>query len=1123
MSGSTDQPGASPTSADAALHPLATRRVRLLVALAIGSVGGAFLLTRQLDRWWAHTIDDAAITFSYLETLLSGGGLAIRPGEPHIEAYTNALWLFTLAPFGALGVDLMAAAKIIGSACAVLTASVCFGANVRIGRDHSIAALVGPLLLLGAPLYVFWAVAGLEAPLYGLLLSVIAWRAVADTARWQGRAWGAVGPIAQALLVICRPDGIVYVVLVQGWCALAALLGVLWQRADTRAEAANAEPADADLDGAGVRYGLRHWLRGAVWCAGLYALYFGWHWLYFEEILPNSFRAKDPSQDGVARLMDWQSDGWSYVREAAIKYRVQYPLYAAIAVGLLVPRTARPMTLLVAMLGVGLFFAVYAGGDWMPEWRFIAHFWPIVALIVGLGAVAAAYAIESLLLWPTRRIPVNPRVTAAIVALVMVALEASLVAHAWQRWEPAWQARTKARHGNYWVTYDAVHKRGRFWNEVGERAGLVAARVADVDAGGITWNNPIGFIDLGKLADPSIPRHHPRVEGHVRDYIFGEERPDVFHIHGAWRGAYGMPEMWQWDTDYAPVGGPLRERFAPYADNRIRLDAFTVDGPSAIGSRAIDAGDGLQIARGRLLFDHRPTAAGRLTMQLLGHATGRELPTALIARPCDIPATATATDTDTDADTGTARIPIEWAAGLVDVRRLKRIGWVTGIASGPISRGLRKSPCLEFAVAGRGGADGAVIATSRSTTAPPPAPLLRIVDAWRKRLAADPRALLSRQRSPLSPASARLLCAALDLRAPGRCRDLLWHNDALRTAATASLRTAVEQAKKRLALEPIVFHAGLRTAAWWLVAGREAAGKPRWTELPDDYRSFAKDVSSRLTRAADDQLHAGHIDAKTRELLRLALRVQPTNLRARRLLELNRERMPPPVRSIEGKLRADLLSTPHTIGRALSGADAAAVIASYVRDGELLGAWRCLADGPCSAAKRDADVARWDVWLTAMFTGTPPRHPPPIDREVVGFEGGLDGFVLSGKAFGPGPVRGALVGQNRVHNGEGSARLDSFHGNDKAQGTATGPLFLIEHDFIGMFIGGGDGRSGAKVQLRIGERVVHESGNPKKCETMAVVVWDVRQYRDKTARIVVVDHGSGSWAHVSVDGIAFLR
>ncbi len=145
------------------------------------------------------------------------------------------------------------------------------------------------------------------------------------------------------------------------------------------------------------------------------------------------------------------------------------------------------------------------------------------------------------------------------------------------------------------------------------------------------------------------------------------------------------------------------------------------------------------------------------------------------------------------------------------------------------------------------------------------------------------------------------------------------------------------------------------------------------------------------------------------------------------------------------------------------------------------------------------------------------------------FEGSTyDGWTPSGSAFGDAPLRlpvpdyqgnVASRGQGLVgsHNGRFSGSVGD---RDALTGTLTSPQFTINRDYVGFLIGGGAHAGKTCVNLEVDGKVVlsatGENANPMRWKN-----FDVRPFRGKHARLVVVDQERGGWGNISLDHVLF--
>ena len=85
-------------------------------------------------------------------------------------------------------------------------------------------------------------------------------------------------------------------------------------------------------------------------------------------------------------------------------------------------------------------------------------------------------------------------------------------------------------------------------------------------------------------------------------------------------------------------------------------------------------------------------------------------------------------------------------------------------------------------------------------------------------------------------------------------------------------------------------------------------------------------------------------------------------------------------------------------------------------------------------------------------------------------------------------------------------------------GRLTSPDFQIRGNVISLLIGGGQAPDVERIQLIIDNQPVRSATG---CDTdwMGLRVWNVAQFKGKSARYVIEDRGTGSWGHVLIDEI----
>ncbi len=180
----------TPRQAPPLFSPAPAPRWRNLTAvsvLVLAAICG-IALALQMYHFWPFITDDAYISLRYSQRLLQGHGLTWNDMRPAVEGYTNLLWVLLCAGLGALGMQLDAAAHLLGVVSIVIAIAA---VAAQIYRDYPvkirfISALIGCLALcLSAPVAV-WSLGGLEQP---LLAAWLAWAAYFGV-RWVSSSKG---------------------------------------------------------------------------------------------------------------------------------------------------------------------------------------------------------------------------------------------------------------------------------------------------------------------------------------------------------------------------------------------------------------------------------------------------------------------------------------------------------------------------------------------------------------------------------------------------------------------------------------------------------------------------------------------------------------------------------------------------------------------------------------------------------------------------------------------------------------------------------------------------------------------------------------------------------------------
>ncbi len=236
------------------------RERRVLIISGLWLIG--VLLTLPFRSYFPF--DDTYITFRYAANLAHGLGLVWNPGGAHTEGFTNFLYVVLLAPFSAVGVDLMNAGQWLCLMSVLVTA---FGiSRIVRGTLRSHGATFGvfaALLYLADPFTWINALSALETSIF-VMFVVLAFDQLARS-KWRGMF------LAATLATLTRPEGGLLV----GVCLGAGLLGI------------------SGHDRLAGRTEQPRMLRDAVLYSFLpLAAYALWKLYYFGDLLPNSFHVK---------------------------------------------------------------------------------------------------------------------------------------------------------------------------------------------------------------------------------------------------------------------------------------------------------------------------------------------------------------------------------------------------------------------------------------------------------------------------------------------------------------------------------------------------------------------------------------------------------------------------------------------------------------------------------------------------------------------------------------------------------------------------------------------------------------------------------------------------------------
>lgn len=448
--------------------------------------------------FWDSTVDDAYISFRYSQNFAHGDGLVWNPGE-RVEGYSNFLWVILLAGTEVVGLGIVEPSRWLGFAATAGTLVAVYLLARELSEDAADAAAVfalSALMLVFAAPVAFWTFAGLETPLFVMLVALCLWLHIREDA---GAASLPLSAIVALLAALTRPEGLLL--------ALGILLLKL-VRASLQAIPARG------VDKATVRQ-IGLWI--AVFAVP-YAAFLLFRVSYYGSLLPNTYYQKLDGQT----ILSW--DRYEYGYQYVKQFWEQYGLVLIFPLPLvpLLLRASRPAAIpLVAFGAAWTLYVVYAGADFLQFFRFLAPVLPIAYVLSATALIAIARFAASFLTARNRRI--SAAHARAFVLLAMLPVSASLM-H---------------------VPQPLINE-ARFWEAVADQRYEISEwlRTQDPDvviavnaAGQLPYWSEVRSIDTLGLTDEHIARREPynvepRTPGHMKGdarYILNR-RPDIIIV-----------------------------------------------------------------------------------------------------------------------------------------------------------------------------------------------------------------------------------------------------------------------------------------------------------------------------------------------------------------------------------------------------------------------------------------------------------------------------------------------------------------------------------------------------------------------------------------------------------------
>jgi hypothetical protein len=394
--------------------------------------------------------------------------LVYNPGE-RVEGYTNFLWVIILAGLHRLtGADLVTLAR-VASFLAATAAGVLAGRLAVQLSGRTAGGVLTAVLLATHSGFAAWSVAGLETPLFSLLVL----GGVAATVHHLRGGPAAAIPVWFALAALTRADGAIFLLVSVG--------------------------------AVGIRtYAERGWagLRGPVRILGVFAAiylpYLLWRYSYYGDWIPNTAYAKVGG--GLLHITRGIRQVGGYVVDYAA-----YLWFPAV-VAFLWRRRELWMFYLCGLIGIYVAYVTYVGGDSLGFHRFFVHLAPLMALVIALALIHVWDAVK-------HAVPMRPVVVVAAVALLGATSARStavpILLPQQARWHEPQSGLSFPGDGTmhdyrWFITYfvDRLAVAARYLNEHAPPGSVVAS----TPAGAIAYYMDLPVIDMLGLTDRHIAR-----------------------------------------------------------------------------------------------------------------------------------------------------------------------------------------------------------------------------------------------------------------------------------------------------------------------------------------------------------------------------------------------------------------------------------------------------------------------------------------------------------------------------------------------------------------------------------------------------------------------------------------
>ncbi len=308
-----------------------------------------------------QNVDDAYISYRYGKNLMNGDGLVYNPGE-YVEGYTNFLWTIITAPFTKVNrVDVSIFSSLLGLLFSIaniyLIALISRQFDLNLKRYLKYLILLPPLFMALDDSIAFWAIGGMEFPMYTLFILGIINNYFKLN---EGKRHLYLLIFFLMLCTLTRPEGNMIFVITVGHMFLFRknfkdFKRILWTLL--------------------ISY--------AFFCAA----YYGFKYIFYGQVIPNTFYAK-----GVTDLKMNLVLGAKYLA-MCIGTRI-YIFIFILFIPFIRALKELKLSFLISMSLIYILYLVAVGGDWMIANRFFVPILPMLYVLSTIGFINALIKIK---------------------------------------------------------------------------------------------------------------------------------------------------------------------------------------------------------------------------------------------------------------------------------------------------------------------------------------------------------------------------------------------------------------------------------------------------------------------------------------------------------------------------------------------------------------------------------------------------------------------------------------------------------------------------------------------------------------------------------------------------------